>query len=96
MCEQNSEDLPPPEFSSESSSDAKLPLPSIELFRKAVAQHSMAETRFGIVDVQTANLVVQCYEKGSDLAKGVIEQELSKSAGNARRLYQRCWSLVGA
>ena len=93
MCE-NSEDLPPSDFSESSASDAQLPLPSIALFRQAVAQHSMAETKFGLVDVQTANLVVQCYEKGSDLAKGVIERELAKSAGNARRLYDRCWSLV--
>ena len=93
MCE-NSEDLPPSDFSESSASDAQLPLPSIALFRQAVAQHSMAETRFGLVDVQTANLVVQCYEKGSDLAKSVIERELAKSAGDARRLYNRCWSLV--
>ena len=93
MCE-NSEDLPPSDFSESSASDAQLPLPSIALFRQAVAQHSMAETKFGLVDVQTASLVVQCYEKGSDLAKSVIERELAKSAGNARRLYNRCWSLV--
>ena len=93
MCE-NSEDLPPLDFSESSASDAQLPLPSIALFRQAVAQHSMAETKFGLVDVQTANLVVQCYEKGSDLTKSVIERELAKSAGNARRLYNRCWSLV--
>lgn len=93
MCE-NSEDLPPSDFSESSASDAQLPLPSIALFRQAVAQHSMAETKFGLVDVQTANLVVQCYEKGSDLTKSVIERELAKSAGNARRLYNRCWSLV--
>lgn len=93
MCE-NSEDLPPLDFSESSASDAQLPLPSIALFRQAVAQHSMAETKFGLVDVQTANLVVQCYEKGSDLTKSVIERELAKSAGDARRLYNRCWSLV--
>ena len=93
MCE-NSEDLPPQEFLESSASDAQLPLPSIALFRQAVAQHSMAETKFGLVDVQTASLVVQCYEKGSDLAKSVIERELAKSAGGARRLYNRCWSLV--
>ena len=93
MCE-NSEDLPPLDFSESSASDAQLPLPSIALFRQAVAQHSMAETRFGLVDVQTANLVVQCYEKGSDLTKSVIERELAKSAENALRLYNRCWSLV--
>ena len=93
MCE-NSEDLPPSDFSESSASDAQLPLPSIALFRQAVAQHSMAETRFGLVDVQTANLVVQCYEKGSDLTKSVIERELAKSAENAQRLYNRCWSLV--
>lgn len=93
MCE-NSEDLPPSDFSESSASDAQLPLPSIALFRQAVAQHSMAETKFGLVDVQTANLVVQCYEKGSDLTKSVIERELAKSAGDARRLYNRCWSLV--
>ena len=93
MCE-NSEDLPPQEFLESCSSDAQLPLPSIALFRQAVAQHSMVETKFGLVDVQTANLVVQCYEKGSDLTKSVIERELAKSAGNAQRLYNRCWSLV--
>ena len=93
MCE-SSEDLPPSDFSESCSSDAQLPLPSIALFRQAVAQHSMAETRFGLVDVQTANLVVQCYEKGSDLTKSVIERELAKSAENAQRLYNRCWSLV--
>ena len=93
MCE-NSEDLPPSDFSESSASDAQLPPPSIALFRQAVAQHSMAETKFGLVDVQTASLVVQCYEKGSDLAKSVIERELAKSAGGARRLYNRCWSLV--
>lgn len=93
MCE-NSEDLPPLDFSESSASDAQLPLPSIALFRQAVAQHSMAETKFGLVDVQTANLVVQCYEKGSDLTKSVIERELAKSAENAQRLYNRCWSLV--
>ena len=93
MCE-NSEDLPPSDFSESSASDAQLPLPSIALFRQAVAQHSMAETKFGLVDVQTANLVVTCYEKGSDLTKSVIERELAKSAGDARRLYNRCWSLV--
>ena len=93
MCE-NSEDLPPLDFSESSASDAQLPLPSIALFRQAVAQHSMVETKFGLVDVQTANLVVQCYEKGSDLTKSVIERELAKSAGDARRLYNRCWSLV--
>lgn len=93
MCE-NSEDLPPSDFSESSASDAQLPLPSIALFRQAVAQHSMAETKFGLVDVQTANLVVQCYEKGSDLTKSVIERELAKSAENAQRLYNRCWSLV--
>ena len=93
MCE-NSEDLPPSDFSESSASDAQLPLPSIALFRQAVAQHSMVETKFGLVDVQTANLVVQCYEKGSDLTKSVIERELAKSAENAQRLYNRCWSLV--
>ena len=93
MCE-NSEDLPPSDFSESSASDAQLPLPSIALFRQAVAQHSMAETKFGLVDVQTANLIVQCYEKGSDLTKSVIERELAKSAGDAQRLYNRCWSLV--
>ena len=93
MCE-NSEDLPPLDFSESSASDAQLPLPSIALFRQAVAQHSMVETKFGLVDVQTANLVVQCYEKGSDLTKSVIERELAKSAENAQRLYNRCWSLV--
>ena len=93
MCE-NSEDLPPSDFSESSASDAQLPLPSIALFRQAVAQHSMAETKFGLVDVQTASLVVQCYEKGSDLTKSVIERELAKSAENAQRLYNRCWSLV--
>ena len=93
MCE-TSEDLPPSDFSECCASDAQLPLPSIDLFRHAVAQQSMAETRFGLVDVQTANLVVQCYEKGSDLTKSVIERELAKSAENAQRLYNRCWSLV--
>ena len=93
MCE-NSEDLPPSDFSESSASDAQLPLPSIALFRQAVAKHSMVETKFGLVDVQTANLVVQCYEKGSDLTKSVIERELAKSAENAQRIYNRCWSLV--
>ena len=93
MCE-NSEDLPPSDFSESSASDAQLPLPSIALFRQAVAQHSMVETKFGLVDVQTANLVVQCYEKSSDLTKSVIERELAKSAENAQRLYNHCWSLV--
>ena len=93
MCE-NSEDLPPSDFSESSASDAQLPLPSIALFRQAVAQHSMAETKFGLVDVQTANLVVQCYEKGSDLTKSVIERELRASKVAAEGIYRRCWSLV--
>ena len=93
MCE-NSEDLPPQEFLESCSSDAQLPLPSIALFRQAVAQHSMAETKFGLVDVQTANLVVTCYDKASETAKHYIDLELRASRVAAEGIYQRCWSLV--
>ena len=93
MCE-NSEDLPPQEFLESCSSAAQLPLPSIALFRQAAAQHSMAETRFGLVDVQTANLVVTCYDKGNEKTKQIIESGIQRSPAHANIIYQRCWSLV--
>ena len=93
MCE-NSEDLPPSDFSEYSASDAQLPLPSIALFRQAVAQHSMVETKFGLVDVQTANLVVQCYDMGSEKTKQIIESGIQRSPAHANVIYHRAWSLV--
>lgn len=93
MCE-NSEDLPPSDFSESSASDAQLPLPSIALFRQAGAQHSMAETKFGVVDVQTMNLVVKCYDKGNEKTKQIIESGIQRSPAHANIIYQRCWSLV--
>lgn len=93
MCE-NLEDLPPPEFLESCSSAAQLPLPSIDLFRQQVKQHSMAETKFGAVDVQTMNLVVKCYDKASEKAKHYIDLELRTSRAAAEGIYKRCWSLV--
>ena len=93
MCE-TSEDLPPSDFSECCASDAQLPLPSIALFRHAVAQQSMAETRFGLVDVQTANLIVTCYDAGNEKTKQIIESGIQRSPAHANIIYQRCWSLV--
>ena len=93
MCE-TSEDLPPSDFSECCASDAQLPLPSIDLFRHAVAQQSMAETRFGLVDVQTANLIVTCYDKGNEKTKQIIKSGIQRSPAHANIIYQRCWSLV--